>query len=69
MQIELLCYARPSVRYDFNLVQLALTLDIGYSTELDLFDVRASFRLTTIVLTVRPGRRREKRSRPYFIGS
>lgn len=69
VQIELLCYAKPSVRYDFNLLQLALTLDIGYSPEVELFDVRASLRLTAIVPTVRPGRRREKRSGPYFVGS
>jgi hypothetical protein len=54
VRIELLCYARPSVRHDFNLLQLALTPDIGYSPEVDLFDVRASLQLTAIVPTVQP---------------
>jgi hypothetical protein len=45
------------VWYDFNLLQLALSRDVGYSPEVDLFDVRASLRLLlAIVLTAPPGR-------------
>jgi hypothetical protein len=54
----LLCYARPSVWYDFNLLQLAFRLEVGCSQQVDLFDVRAYLQPLVIVPTARPGRGR-----------